>query len=130
MTGFKTELDIQLKPGSDNIFIIGSPLIYVSNILGKIIVPEGFETDFASVPRIPIIYAMFGDRAHREAVLHDAMYRIDFPGNISFMMANRVFLEAMQKRDKAFYISFPMFWGVCLGGYFSYHKLKMNDKLS
>ena len=39
-----------------------------------ITVPQLFETDFASAPRIPFIFAKFGNRAHRPAVLHDFLY--------------------------------------------------------
>ena len=128
MAKFLSELSVELL-NADSVWLVTRPLKYQSDILGYIEVPMGFQTDFASVPKIPIAYELFGDRAHREAVIHDALYRSDFPGNVSFMTANRVFLEAMQIREKAFYIRYPMFWGTCLGGYFSYHKRKMNDKL-
>ena len=77
MAEFKTELFISLKPGSDKIYVLTEPLIFQSNVMGLIEVPAGFNTDFASVPRLPLIYAVWGDRAHREAVLHDYLYRID-----------------------------------------------------
>jgi hypothetical protein len=129
MSRFLTELDAGLKAGSDSVWLLDKPLIYESGIAGLIEVPAGFETDFASVPRIPVFYMAFGDRAHREAVLHDYLYRKDSVPCVSFMEANRVFLEAMKLRGKPVYISYPMFWGVVIGGYFSYHKRKVKDKL-
>jgi len=42
------------------------------------ILPFGMEVDLASVPRLPIIFMMWGDRAHRPAALHDGTYRKDF----------------------------------------------------
>ncbi len=42
------------------------------------VLPYGMESDLASVPRLPIIYLMWGDRAHRPAFLHDGCYRTDF----------------------------------------------------
>ena len=39
-------------------------------------VPQLFETDFASVPRIPFIYEIYGNKAHRPAVLHDYLYSL------------------------------------------------------
>ena len=33
--------------------------------------PSGFTSDFASVPLRPGVYAVFGNRAHRPAVIHD-----------------------------------------------------------
>lgn len=131
MSAFLTELEFSLKPGSDTINILSSPLIYQSDLAGGIVVPRCFETDLASVPRLPIIYSLWGNRCHREAVLHDFMYRrsrligFDYP----FMLANRVFLEAMLVRKVPAYIAYPMFLGVCAGGYPSYHKLPIGAKL-
>ena len=127
--GFKTDLFISLKQGSDRIYVLTEPLKYYSDIVGLIIVPAGFNTDFASVPRLPVIYSLWGDRAHREAVLHDYLFRKDAIPYASFMDANRVFLEAMKVREKPFYIRHPMFIGVCVGGYPSYHKRKVMDVL-
>ena len=129
MSEFLTDLDIKLRSDSDKIYILKSELIYLSDTLGKIIIPEGFQTDFASVPRVPFIYEAWGDRAHREAVLHDYLYRKDSKPYVTFMDANRAFLEAMESRDKPIHIRYPMFWGVVIGGYPSYHKKYVGDEL-
>lgn len=50
------------------------PLVYKSNSRGFIIIPEGFITDFASVPRIPIVHALYAGRGDKQAVLHDYLY--------------------------------------------------------
>lgn len=128
MAKFLTELDAQLKD-NDRIWIIETPLVYESDILGKIIVPSGFETDFSSVPRIPIAYMLFGDRAHREAVIHDFLYRFDSAPLATYSEANNVFLEAMKVRGKGFAVRYAMYWGVVLGGWTAYHKKKVADKL-
>jgi hypothetical protein len=120
---FLTDLHISLKPSGEGIWVLDQPLIYRSELLGRDVkVQAKFETDLASVPRIPIVYWWWGGRAHREAILHDAMYRVDFPGAISFPVANKVFLEAMESRGKPFYIRHPIYMGVCIGGKSSYHK--------
>lgn len=129
MSRFITELNAVLKLDSDCIWIIESPLIYESDLVGLIVVPKCFETDFASVPRIPIAYMAFGDRAHREAILHDYLYRIDSEPQVTFMQANKVFLEAMEVRGKSFFTRWAMYLGVCAGGYFSFHKKKVNDQI-
>jgi hypothetical protein len=129
MSRFLTELDAKLKPCSDSIWIIETPLIYESDLVGLIVVPKCFETDFASVPRIPIAYMAFGDRAHREAVLHDYLYRIDSEPQVTFMQANKVFLEAMELRGKGFFTRWAMYMGVVAGGIFSFHKKKVNDQI-
>lgn len=129
MSKFVTELEVKLACG-DCKWELESRLIYQSDLLGDIVViPTGFQTDLASVPRIPIAYEAFGGRAHREAVLHDFLYRIDSQPVVSFMTANRVFLEAMKARGKSFFVRRGMFLGVCIGGYFSYHRKKVFDEI-
>lgn len=128
MSKFLTELDARLKD-DDRVWILGASLIYKSDILGLIEVPEGFETDFASVPRVPIAYTLFGDRAHRESVIHDFLYRTDCLPVATFSQANNVFLEAMECRGKGWFVRKMMYWGVCCGGFASYHKRKVGDKL-
>jgi len=125
---FLTDLEARLK-NDDSIWILDAPLVYDSAILGRIEVPAGFETDFASVPRVPIAYTLFGDRAHREAVIHDYLYRIDSVPQATFGQANDVFLEAMKCRGKSWFVRTMMYLGVCLGGCACYHKKKVNDSL-
>jgi len=36
--------------------------------------PAGFITDLASVPRLPFVYLVAGNRAHAAAVIHDYLY--------------------------------------------------------
>ena len=143
-SGFTTELDARLKPTNDAIWIVHSPLKYYSELLGILITvptwfetePEGgsgeplwFETDLASVPRIPIFYEAWGNRAHREAVLHDYLYRVDSIPVVTYSQANSLFLEAMKSTGKPWKICYPMYFGVVLGGWTSYHKKKVRDKL-
>lgn len=52
-------------------------LVWVNGCMVAVL-PFGMESDLASVPRVPIIFLMWGDRVHREAFLHDGFYRIDF----------------------------------------------------
>lgn len=52
-----------------------APLGYDSAVLGRLLtVPAGFVTDFASVPRLPIIYLSEGGKGNRAAVVHDWLY--------------------------------------------------------
>lgn len=129
MGKFITELDISLKRGSDTVWVLNSSLIFDSSLVGWISAQEGFETDLASVPRIPVAYSLWGARAHREAVIHDYLFRTDSKPFVGFGMANRVFLEAMIVRGKPLYVRQPMFWGVCIGGYGSYHKRPVDATL-
>jgi len=127
---FLTDLDCRLKHGSDTVYVLLSELVYHSTLLGyDIHIPSEFETDFASVPRIPIVYSLWGDRAHREAVVHDYLYRIDSVPITDFDLANKIFLEAMTARNKPAYVRYPMYAGVCVGGKHSYHQRKVEDSL-
>ena len=38
-------------------------------------VPSGYVTDFASVPRLPLVFLVMGDTAHEAAGLHDYVCR-------------------------------------------------------
>lgn len=129
MAEFLTELCADLKHDRDDAWILRSPLIYSSDLVGRIEVPTLFQTDLASVPRVPIVYAMWGARAHREAVLHDYLFRIDAAPSASWWAANSVFLEAMDARNKPFYIRYPMYWGVVAGSYGCYHQRKVFDEI-
>ncbi len=129
MSEFTTDLCAELIK-DDKIWKLTKALIYWSDLLDSLVmVPAGFETDLASVPRLPIAYTFWGGKAHREAVLHDYLYRIDAEPAVSFDQANSVFLEAMEARGKSRFIRWPMYVGVCLGGRSSYHQKKVRDEL-
>jgi hypothetical protein len=128
MAEFCTDLKCNLI-NNDSVWCLDQPLVFISDLVGKITVPKNFQTDFASVPRIPIAYEFFGDRAHREAVVHDYLYRIDSIPLVTFSQANKVFLEAMKVRGKSFFVRYSMYLGVVLGGCTSYHKKKVMDKI-
>lgn len=58
-----------------------------------IVVPADFETDFASVPRLPLVYLFTGDVCHRAPLLHDYLYG---QGKPERAWCDRIFLEAMR----------------------------------
>lgn len=123
--GFQNSLSVKLKDGSDDVWVLTEPLVYWSKEFGLIEVPVGFETDFSSVPRVPIAYQLWGDRSHREGVLHDYLFKIDSKPNLPFMACNRAFREAMETRGVPWFIRWPMYCGVCVGGRAFYHRNKV-----
>lgn len=127
MAKFLTPLCVDLSEDSDCIWILNKPLVYNSDLVGQVVVPAGFNSDLASVPRVPFVYSMWGGRSHHEAVVHDLLFRIDAKPEVSWMNANRVFLEAMKVRNKPFHIRYPMFWGVCIGSYSCWKKRLVKD---
>jgi hypothetical protein len=76
-------------------------------------VPKGFVTDFASVPRLPFAYMLFGDTAHRAAVIHDYLYSL---GKCKREYADNVLKAAMQADGVGWFNRNAMFWGVRLFG--------------
>jgi hypothetical protein len=79
----------------------------------RIVVPAGFVTDFASVPRVPVAYWLFGGTANAAAVIHDWLYTTGiFPKDT----ADSVFYEAMRASGIGFLRARFMYWGVAYGG--------------
>ena len=75
---------------------LAKPLVYQSGLVeDKIWVPKGFVTDFASVPRLPVVYWIAGGRADKAACVHDYLYR--FKLHLGRAKADRIFYEAMRE---------------------------------
>lgn len=90
------------------------PLVYQSDVAQTtIVVPEGFETDFASVPRLPLAYLLTAESAHQAAVVHDYLYGTQ---EVDRQTADAVFLEAMRASGEPAWRARLMYWGVRLGG--------------
>lgn len=131
MTGFISNLCL-MEIGESNgrsVYSLLKALKYSDKNNRMIMVPKGFQTDLASVPRLPIVYGIWGDRAHREAVLHDYLFRVDSDPVCSFMEANDLFLEAMESRGVRKMISYPMYAAVCAAGYSSFHRYTVNSQI-
>jgi hypothetical protein len=88
---FFTELKVQ-KTYPDG-WLLTEPLTYVTHNGRTITVPAGFQTDFASVPRLPLIFVLMGDTNHRAAVIHDYLYSTK---EVSRKEADSIFVEAME----------------------------------
>lgn len=70
------------------------PLVYFSALLGMVItVPAGFVTDYASVPRAPLTYWLFGGVGDEAAVVHDFLYE---KGIVPRELADEVYGEALE----------------------------------
>lgn len=118
--GFKTALVTRLIDDLANagrgLWQLAEPLVYVSAVAGKTItVPDGFVTDFASVPRLPVVFLLTGDTAHPAAVIHDFLYHGG--AGLSRRAADNVLLEAMASigisawRRHAMYLAVRAFGG-------------------
>lgn len=96
-------------------------LVYYSALANATIcAPTGFVTDFASVPRLPITYWLFGSRADAESGIHDLLYRWPF---VSRKTADRIYREAMTADGRPVFTRWAMYAGVRLGGWLSYKNM-------
>jgi hypothetical protein len=86
---------------------------YVSLEGVEVVVPEGFETDLASVPRLPIVYMAVGGRGHKAAVLHDWLYSTCmFPR----LICDQYFYHALRESGVNYFYAKAMYAGVRAGG--------------
>lgn len=116
--------ELELCEADDNVddgkWRLGKPLSYSSEVARRVItVPAGFETDLASVPRLPVVYWLCGGRANKPAVVHDFLYT---KGALLRDVADAVFLEAMGVVGVPIVYRRLMWAGVRLGGASRYIK--------
>ncbi len=106
---------------SDSIFEVADHAFrYKSDVAKRLFtVAVGFFTDFASVPRIGIVYAMLGDTAHEPAVVHDWLYYGAF---VPRDVADKVFLEAMGIVGLPWWRRWPIYAGVRAGGWYAWNQ--------
>jgi len=114
MAKFITDLVVECI--DDGKWKLMEDLVYQSDLIPAVTVPAGFETDFASVPRLPIVYMLFGDASHKAAVVHDYLYRYAL---VPRKVADAVFKEAMSVsgiswwRRNLMWSGVRMFGGMC-----------------
>lgn len=117
MSRFQTELLVRPHPDTAHFdgrnWIIETPLIFSSSIIGQIVVPSGATTDFASTPS-----ALWSDlppagKWAPAAVLHDWLYWIQ---PCTREQADNVLREAMQDLGVDWRRAELIFDGVRIGG--------------
>lgn len=85
------------------------------------IVPRGFVTDFASVPRgLWNIFPPFG-RYSKAAVLHDWLYQT---GKVARGEADRIFLECMKELGVPAWKRWAMYLGLRVGGWAAWNSYR------
>lgn len=118
MSKFLTDLDVVLLSDSANSdrgsWKLQNELIYQSDVAAQVfVVPAGFVTDFASVPRVPLAFDLVGDTAHAAATLHDWLYTTH---PVSRDMADAVLQEAAKVSGVSPFKAWLMWAGVRMGG--------------
>jgi hypothetical protein len=104
VSDFITRLRVEILPPSEvkgrQIYLVTEDFVYDSNLFGRITVPAGFKTDFASIPRFAWRYIDPEDPCILYAsVVHDYLYSLAGKiGEVQFTrdLADRVLREAME----------------------------------
>ena len=101
MAHFEAGISVQRTGRYDNsgraLWRLLRDLIFKSAEFGSIVVPEGFVTNYASVPRLPIVYWYCGDRVYEEPALHDYLYTVR---HLPRVEADKIFLESLLSNPK------------------------------
>jgi hypothetical protein len=101
------------------------PLRYQSDRLKReLLVPAGFQTDFASVPRALWNVLPPHGRYDRAAVLHDFFYQT---GGLDRGEADGVLLEAMNVCHVARWQRWTIYAGVRAGGWATWRKYRRRE---
>ena len=105
----------KIKPRPKPLWRLNRDLRYLSELVGDfIVVPQGFVTDFASVPRMPVAFLLTGGKGDEAAVVHDWLYSTQaFPR----AKCDAVFKEALQVMGYSASTVNLMYSGVRAGGW-------------
>jgi hypothetical protein len=115
MGKFLSTLAVEQVNPDQGTWRLTQPLSFHSIFAGVLTVPAGFVTDFASVPRIPIIFDVLGDKGQAAATLHDWLYAKPHPLETR-ERADEVLKEALIAQGMDDAEASLMFLGVRLGG--------------
>jgi hypothetical protein len=115
LTNLVTECIDDTAAGGRGFWKVLEPFTYQSDVLGKTITVEpGFITDYASVPRLPLTYFLFGDTTHKAAVIHDWLFHHHEVCDED--TANKVLLEAAKAEGIPNWRRIGIYLGVEIGG--------------
>lgn len=93
-------------------FVLRGELVYSSDVWPEyVVVPEGFQTDFASIPRVFRPIHPVNGKHRLPAVVHDSLVR---ERTFDRRLADRIFLEAMRVSGVKRWRRYQMYWAVAL----------------
>ena len=117
---FATKLRVELLDSGppDRWLTLAPFVVRVDGV--PLVVPPEYETNFASVPRLPLVYLLAGNTAHRSALVHDWLYdarALDEAGKrFSKDFADDVFYAAMLAEGVPAWRASMMYRAVRLAG--------------
>lgn len=132
LTGFAdalrtTLLRGRLRDGARPEAVVTRPFAYACRAarqLVAVVVPRGFVTDFASIPRWLTALLPPDGRYAEAAVVHDWLYAIGTPGDqAGRRRADILFAVAMRESGVGWFVRALLFLGVRLGGMRDYGSL-------
>lgn len=76
MSKFLTkEVRLDMFRSEPALYRLLAPVVYQSDVADDtFVVPKGFVTDLASVPRVPIAYWLAGGTSNEASIVHDYLY--------------------------------------------------------
>lgn len=116
MSGFLSKCVLECADNQDDgRWIVAAPIVYQSDVAACIfIIPAGFQTDLASVPRLPIVFTLCGATSNEAACLHDWLYSAQ---PVDRAKADAVLREASECTGVPGWRRNLMYWGVRLFGW-------------
>lgn len=97
---------------------------------GKIVVPKGFVTDFASVPPLPLAYLLTKNASKVGAATHDFLYRegkID-DYKLTRQQADDLMCDLMILEGVTWWQRRMIRFGLRIGGWWTWNKYRKADK--
>lgn len=91
----------------------------VTGIPDKIVVPAGFETNYATVFRLPLLYLFFGRVGDAAAVVHDWLYYVQ---STTRKEADRAFYYLLRAKKVSRWRALFMWAGVRCGGWLFWNR--------
>lgn len=107
-------------------FILTEDLVYRSKVLGrKIVVPRGFKTDLASIPRVLWAVLPPVGKYDAAAVVHDYLYQCN---GVTRGQADAVLREAMEVLRVRFTQRWTIYLGVRAGGWKPWNEYRKKEE--
>jgi len=116
-------------PGTHLVRVVRDWKFHSDRLGCDITVPYGFEFDWDSVPRLPIVYLLFKGRAKEEACAHDYLYVTGRAGccEIERKEADNVMRDAMVYYQRPWYVREPIYLGVRMGGWRGWNRYRKEE---